>query len=165
MQVEEAGNRNAWIREANDAPGARTASWPAKELHGQDPEGRRHHFKRLPLITKDTDVKLPNSHEAYIPYPKLVDYLLSEVHSVGRIKARFFRSVGFDETNVQVLEQNLLAICRSEPVVKLVKSQHGAKYIIDGTLETPSGVGVRVTTVWIIEQNESVPRFVTAYPE
>jgi len=149
----------------NATVGVIPGHYSGKGLHGEYPEGRSHHFKRLPLITKDTDVKLPNSHEAYIPYPKLVDYLLSEVHSVGRIKARFFRSVGFDETNVQVLEQNLLAICRSEPVVKLVKSQHGAKYIIDGTLETPSGVGVRVTTVWIIEQNESVPRFVTAYPE
>jgi len=110
-------------------------------------------------------MKLPNSEAAYIPYPKLVDYLLSEVHSVGRIKARFFRSLGFDETNADILEQNLLAICRSEPVAKLVETEHGAKFIINGLLETPSGREVRVTTVWIIEPGERSPRFVTAYPE
>ena len=109
-------------------------------------------------------MKLPNSEAAYVPYPKLVDYLLSEVHSVGRIKARFFRSLGFDETNVDSLEQNLLAICRPEPVTRIVETEHGAKYIIEGTLETPSGRGVRVTTVWIIEQDERSPRFCDSVP-
>ena len=110
-------------------------------------------------------MKLPNSDAAYVPYSKLVDYLLSEVHSVGRIKARFFRSLGFDETNADLLEKNLLTICRSEPVTKMVETEHGAKYIIEGALATPSGQMVRVTTVWIIEANERSPRFVTAYPE
>jgi hypothetical protein len=40
-------------------------------------------------------VRLPNRHQAIIERVKLEGYLLSEVHPVGRFKARFFASLGF----------------------------------------------------------------------
>jgi len=109
-------------------------------------------------------MKLPNQENAYIPSPKLHDYLLSRTHSVGRWKARFFRALGFDETNVDVLEQSLIAIAHSEDVKDVVSSAHGTKYIIEGSLETPAGSRVQVRTVWIIDAGQDRPRFVTAYP-
>ncbi|WP_416223734.1 DUF6883 domain-containing protein [Thermoflexus sp.] len=40
---------------------------------------------------------LPNAGNAYVPLSKITRYLLSETHSVGRAKARFFRALGFNE--------------------------------------------------------------------
>jgi hypothetical protein len=50
-------------------------------------------------------LRLPNKEKAYIPRHKILDYLLSEKHAVGKSKARFFRSLGFDESNAGELEQ------------------------------------------------------------
>ncbi len=109
-------------------------------------------------------MKLPNRENAYIPSSKLHDYLLSRTHSVGKWKARFFRALGFDETNVDVLKQHLIAIAHSEDVKDVVISAYGTKYIIEGALQTPAGSLVQVRTIWIIEAGQDHPRFVTAYP-
>ncbi len=109
-------------------------------------------------------MKLPNRDKAYIPPPKLQDYLLSEAHSVGKSKAKFFRAVGFDETNVSILEQALLSIAHSEDVLEIETTWHGTKYVVDGSLETPFGDWAQVRTVWIVDRGQDRPRFVTAYP-
>ena len=109
-------------------------------------------------------MQLPNRRQAYIPRRKLTDYLLSDTHAVGRSKAQFFRALGFDETNVTLLEQDLLAIAQNEPVTEVVLSPHGTKYVIDAPLATPSGTVAQIRTVWIIETTTDSPRFVTAYP-
>jgi hypothetical protein len=67
---------------------------------------------------------LPNRDEAYIPQQKLTAYLLSGTHAVGRSKARFFREHGFDDANVEVLEERLLAIARHERVQDMVSSPY-----------------------------------------
>ncbi len=90
--------------------------------------------------------------------------MLSETHAVGKSKARFFRSFGFDETNVATLEQGLLSIAQAETVTEVIQLPYGAKYIVDGFLETPSGTSVKMRTVWIVEAEDARPRFVTAYP-
>jgi len=109
-------------------------------------------------------MKLPYRESAYIPSPKLHDYLLSKTHPVGRWKARFFRALGFDETNVEVLEQGLIAIAHSEDVKDVIPSVYGTKYVIEGSLQTPTGSLVQVQTVWIIDAGQDRPSFVTAYP-
>ena len=109
-------------------------------------------------------MKLPKRENAYIPPSKLHDYLLSKTHSVGRWKARFFGALGFEEMNVDVLEQRLIAIAHSEDVKDVVPSAHGTKYAIEGLLQTPAGGFVQVRTVWIIDVGQDRPRFVTAYP-
>lgn len=109
-------------------------------------------------------MKLPNRESAYIPSPKLHEYLLSNTHSVGRWKARFFRALGFNETNVDVLEQRLLSIAHSEDVKDVVTSAHGTKYVIEGLLQTMAGNLMQIRTVWIVDVDQDHPRFVTAYP-
>ena len=109
-------------------------------------------------------MKLPNRARAYIPSPKLRDYLLSETHSVGKWKARFFRALGFDETNVDVLAQGLIGIAHSEDVKDVVSSVYGTKYTVEGPLQTPAGSVAQVRTVWVVEVGQDRPRFVTAYP-
>lgn len=109
-------------------------------------------------------MKLPNREKAYIPFSKLIDYLLSETHITGKSKSKFFRMFGFNESNLDVLKQCLLAIANTQDVVEVNTSPHGTKYIIDGNLFTPINRFVRVRTVWIIEKDQDIPRFVTAHP-
>ncbi len=84
-------------------------------------------------------MKLPDRSKAYIPSSKLHDYLLSKIHHVGKCKAEYFRSLGFNETNVEVLERCLIDIAHSEEVKEFIKSAHGTKYVIDGSLQAPAG--------------------------
>ena len=107
---------------------------------------------------------LPKRETAYIPTRKLADYLLSEIHPVGRAKAKFFRAAGFTEHNVELLEQGLLRIVREEEVEKEIVSDHGVKYVVSGEVQTPFGQSVRLRTVWIVEYGDNRPRFVTAFP-
>ena len=99
-----------------------------------------------------------------MPKEKLTGYLLSETHEGGRSKAKFFRSVGFNESNVYLLEKSLLEIAKSEELKNIIESVHGIKYVIDGKINTPSTKVVKVRTVWILEPNQKTPRFITTYP-
>jgi hypothetical protein len=107
---------------------------------------------------------LPNREKAFVPAPKLHDYLLSTSHSVGRSKAKFFRRFGFDDSSAGSLEEGLLSIAQTEEVLSVISTPFGAKYTIDGSLMTPLGITINVRTVWIIETDEVEPRLVTAHP-
>lgn len=109
-------------------------------------------------------MRLPYRERAFIPRAKLTEYLLSLTHAAGKSKARFFRSVGYGDDNVALLEGQLLVIARFMDVVQTSASEFGVKYIIQGALHTPVGSMVNVQTVWIVEPGENRPRFVTAYP-
>ncbi|MFO8231799.1 MAG: hypothetical protein R6U20_03955 [Longimonas sp.] len=110
-------------------------------------------------------MKLPRRDHAFIPERKLTSYLLSLSHPVGRGKARFFRRLGFDLSNTDILRDGLLTLARQSNVVRAEQTDYGTKYMVDGLLSTPRGDEVPVRTVWIIEESDrDVPRFVTAYP-
>ena len=109
-------------------------------------------------------LRLPNRESAYVAEPKLEGYLLSENHPIGRAKALLLRNLGYDYTNVKLLEQGLIAVAHEQPVVEVIESEYGVKYVIDGVLQTPSGSALQLRTVWIIDAGEERPRFVTAYP-
>ncbi|MFZ3091650.1 MAG: DUF6883 domain-containing protein [Nitrospirota bacterium] len=67
-------------------------------------------------------MRLQNKEYAYVPLAKLLDYLLSETHPVGKSKAKYLRSLGFNEINVNLLKEGLLAIARSEDVKEAISS-------------------------------------------
>lgn len=94
---------------------------------------------------------------------KLVDYLISLTHPVGRSKAKFFRGIGYDENSVDLLRNRLETMARSEKTVQRIETPYGAKHVIDGVLDTPTGKRVIIRTVWM-ECPNKVLRFVTAYP-
>ena len=83
---------------------------------------------------------------------------------MGRSKARFLHMFGFNETNINLLEQGLLTIAQTEKVKEVISSPHGTKYTIDGVLQTPTSRTVNIRTVWIIEKGRDNPRFVAAFP-
>ncbi|MHB8067486.1 MAG: DUF6883 domain-containing protein [Desulfobaccales bacterium] len=109
-------------------------------------------------------MKLPHRENAYVPKAKLSDYLLSETHPVGRLKSRFFRSIGFDDANIGLLEGQFLSLAHSTEIKEIVESPFGRKFIIEGYLQPPLGQPVLVRTVWLLEPQDMRPRFVTAYP-
>ena len=110
-------------------------------------------------------MELPNRDNAFISPAKLTEYLLSESHPSGRSKAQYLRAAGFDENNVDLLEQGLVTIAQSFEVQNSTTTSHGTKYVIDGHMQAPSGNIIRLRTVWIIDAGQDRPRFVTAYPE
>ena len=109
-------------------------------------------------------MKLLNSKNAVIPKEKLIKYVLSETHPIGKFKAKLFRSLGFNETNLHLFEKELQSLAKLQDVKDIVKSQYGTKYIIEGQIRTPNRTVLKIQTVWIIEKNQNIPRFVTVYP-
>ena len=109
-------------------------------------------------------MKLPNYESAVIPRTKVVAYLLSSTHHQGRGKAQFFTRFGFVADSWEALAEAVLRHAAEHEVKEVEPSPFGSRYIIDGTLQTPSGRTPNVRTVWFVETGEDFPRFVTAYP-
>lgn len=109
-------------------------------------------------------MKLPNSDRVIISREKLINYILSKTHSTGKFKARFFQNLGFNQTNVSFFETILRTMANSEEIKETIPSVYGAKYILDGKVNTPSGKTIKLRTIWIIEKGQIRPRFITVYP-
>ena len=109
-------------------------------------------------------MKIPNAEQVVVPRSKIVDYLLSETHRDGRHKAVFYRRFGFTPANWQelaaVLKQHALDhdIAREEP------SPFGRRLVVEGIIHCPDGRQPRLRSVWFLRDEETIPRFVTAYP-
>ena len=109
-------------------------------------------------------MKLPHREKAYVPIAKVRDYLLAEKHPKGWSKAKLLRALGHDDRTIDIIIQNLLDIAYSQEVRDTYESRYGISYVLDGFLQTPSGVSVRFRTVWCIDNDAERPRFVTGYP-
>ncbi len=109
-------------------------------------------------------MKLPNADQAQISRNKILNYLLSIKHPVGKTKAKFFRKAGFSGTNVNLLEKELLNLAKNASVTAVRETKYGTNYGINGSIKAPTGVKINVTTVWFIESEGENPTFVTAYP-
>lgn len=108
-------------------------------------------------------MKLPNGNHAFIEVEKVSAYLLSESHPVGRLKAQFFRGLGFRWGNPHALVAALQTLGREGEVVDRIETPFGIKYVVDGTVIGPRG-SANVRTVWHARDEEGAPRLVTAYP-
>ena len=75
-------------------------------------------------------MRLPDWESAYVPAPKLEDYLLSDVHPVGRSKSLFLKNLGYDNANIGVLEQDLVAVAHEKDVLEIYSTEYGTKYVI-----------------------------------
>ena len=107
---------------------------------------------------------MPNADRSVVEPAKVRDYLLSASHPVGRFKATFFRSIGYDADGWEVLSDDLLAIARSAEAAPAESSPFGQKFEVRATLTSPLGRTASVVTVWIVRATEDFPRFVTAFP-
>jgi hypothetical protein len=111
----------------------------------------------------EAGLRVPNAELAHVDEDKILHYLLSDTHPVGRAKAEFFRSLGFAVDQPDELRKALLALVRLEEVVVEVRTDYGEKYAVDGMIVGRDGAA-RVRTVWIVDRGATVPRLITAYP-
>ncbi len=99
-----------------------------------------------------------------MPKAKITLYLLSEVHEDGKHKAAFFLRFGFFVAQWEVLRDALLAHTAQHEVASVLDTSRGKHYTIEGEVQTPSGRKPLVRSVWALEHNSDIPRFITAYP-
>ena len=109
-------------------------------------------------------MKLPNANIVKVAQKKIADYLLNREHPDNGGKADFFVALGFRRDDWQPLARSFSRLAITYSVTRRMESVHGNKYIVDGTLETPTGKSPRVRSIWIVESGETIPRLVTAYP-
>ena len=106
---------------------------------------------------------LPNAAIALVEDVKIRDYLLNPGNPQNQGKAGQFGRFGFTRMGWAVLAGALGRHPVQNQVVKITRSQHGAKYVVECTLMTPDGRNPCLRSVWIIENGQSRPRLVTAY--
>ncbi|WP_369799232.1 DUF6883 domain-containing protein [Diaphorobacter sp. J5-51] len=106
----------------------------------------------------------PLPTERRIDNAKLVGYLLHPVNSRG--KFGHFSRYGFVQENWETLRDCLLEHAQNCPVVSVVATAFGTKYIVTGPLRTPSGriPPPVVSAVWQQDSGSVGVRLITAYP-
>jgi len=109
-------------------------------------------------------VVLPNANKARIEPTKLHEYLLSSTHPIGRFKHPFFTGPGYSKEQWQQLEADLLDLAVAGEARFGQSTEYGQKNEVHGILTGPSGKVAGVVSVWIILEDEDIPRFVTAFP-
>jgi len=115
-------------------------------------------------MTTQESRRLPEKIELAISEAKIRDYLLSTSHPVARHKARFFRSLGFDQQHWALLMERLQEQARLNEA-ELVVSEYGRKFVFRTLLTGPNGRSAELVSVWILVDNGQTARFVTAYPK
>jgi hypothetical protein len=108
---------------------------------------------------------LPHADQALVDEAKICDYLLSDTHLVGRFKARVFCSLGYTVASWRRLRDDLLHHGQTGTVQRIETSAYGMKVVISATLKGPNGAFRPFRTVWLIHDQSTQPRLVTAFPE
>jgi hypothetical protein len=109
-------------------------------------------------------MKVPNYEQAYIEEEKLRSYLLNFDHPDGASKAAFYQAMGFNLSNVEELETELLRLLHDNDVHSESENQHGTKYVVIGMFLGKQERTRLLKTIWLIEKDKEFPRLVTAYP-
>jgi len=116
------------------------------------------------LALGNAAVRIPYADEAVIDPSKLLDYLLSRTHPLGRHKARFFYALGYGPSNWTRLDRDLRFQHLPTDVARVAETRHGTVYEIRAILRGPSGASAGLVSVWIVRHGERHPSLVTAYP-
>lgn len=95
---------------------------------------------------------------------KVRDYLLNLNHPIGRSKAVFFMSQGFNPEDWAVLAEALIAHFNSCTRMPNGKDEFGHRLECTGPLTTSSGKSPLVVSAWILRPGQPLPEFLSAYP-
>lgn len=77
-------------------------------------------------------MKLPNVEQAEITDRKLLTYLLNHTHPQNKGKAAFYAIVGYANQNTELLRAALLKLILSSEVTKILDTQFGKRYVVEG---------------------------------
>jgi hypothetical protein len=108
-------------------------------------------------------MKLPAGGGVLIEERKVLEYLLSRSHPVGRFKARVFAALGFEGKNGAAFIGELRRIAAVGEVSEVIETSFGQKYTVPGDLKGPLGE-LPVLTVWFLERGQERARLVTVRP-
>ncbi len=53
-------------------------------------------------------MKIPNNNLSFVAYNKITDYLLNDIHEIGKHKADFFKRFGFELSAVETFKGSLI---------------------------------------------------------
>ncbi len=109
-------------------------------------------------------MKIPNNSLSFVADNKITDYLLSDIHEIGKHKADFFKRFGFDISDVETFKGSLIQHSIDREIEKTKDSDFGVKYELKCEIKTPDERNPCIVTVWIVENEQEVPKLVTAYP-
>ena len=84
-------------------------------------------------------------------------------HPVGRAKAEFLISRGYDPQAPEALERDLKGVARLGRIRSTETTDWGTKYLVVGSIQAPDGKPLELATVWMV-QGSRAPMLVTAYP-
>ena len=79
-------------------------------------------------------VKLPHAETSRVEREKITEYLLSLTHPDGRSKGEFLREFGFRLESWETLQEALRKHGANNPVVSVVESRYGVRYISRGSI-------------------------------
>jgi hypothetical protein len=108
-------------------------------------------------------LRLPGADQVRIDDRKVRAYLLSNVHPVGRFKARVFASAGFTESTLAAFVAEIRRLAAAGEVSATQDTEFGRKYTVVGTLTGPIKA-IDVLTVWIEDHGQTAVRLVTVQP-
>ena len=108
-------------------------------------------------------MKLPNAGAAIVDRRKVTGYLLNPLNVQNQGKARQFGQFGFVMSDWQALAMALAEHPVTNDVSKTERSPYGTKYAVECHLATPDGRNPCLRSVWIVDNGQTTPRFVTAY--
>lgn len=106
---------------------------------------------------------LPFAEKAFIDDQKLANYCLSETHTVGKHKARVFKSaLGITAVDYPFLRETILTAVLMNEAQLNGSNQQGTLYSVDFRMTYENQTAI-VRTAWIVRYGESFPRLVSCY--
>jgi len=95
---------------------------------------------------------------------KVLNYLLNDEHPIGGSKAKFFKSIGFSDRDIDGFKSAMRRHATINPIA--VKKMHdfGEKLIVDCFIEMPNTRSYCIRTVWNDHYDGQPPRLITAHP-
>jgi len=109
-------------------------------------------------------MKIPNNSQSFVADNKITEYLLSNIHEIGKHKADFFKRFGFDITDIDTFKGSLIQHSIDRDIEQTKDSDFGIKYVLKCEIKTPDDRNPCIVTVWIVESGQVEPKLVTAYP-
>jgi hypothetical protein len=107
---------------------------------------------------------LPHAKNAEVADRKLTSYLLDQAHPQNQGKAAFYAIVGFTLENPDDLRLALLTHIAVNEVTKVINTEFGIRYVVEGLMSCPNGKKYPIRSVWFIDNDSEIPKLVTAYP-
>ena len=106
----------------------------------------------------------PDFRHAHVEEKKVNEYLLSSVHERSKSKAYVFQRRGFNPTSWREFADALRLQAQKGDLIEEIETRYGARYNVDGIMQTPDGTGLRVRSIWQVDHGKDYPRLITAYP-